>query len=317
MSDNSLSLFEEDESLDAGHRQLIGYLPSVFVMMAFPLKDTKKNVFKRSYQGRQMIVSNTTKVPFGPYGRNLLSILTTHAVAGFREEGQGVEVRYETIGELTSEMNLPKSRGGKVMEQLQCFSDCTFIFEEEVVSVMEELPFFDDELKGKRFRKTSFASGTIPFLDYIRWDQYEDETGNRKNHSFSMRLSSQFVKFCKGHAVPINYSVYSAIKSAVCKDLYVWCCYRNNAIKDNGSVFIPKELLVAQFMPVADRNAENYRSIFFRNYDYLCSALKEIMGSYYKGLCIDFEEKGIIFHKSKSVISEKDRRFMILTGFKV
>ena len=28
-------------------KPLLGYVPSVFVMMAFPLRDTKKNIFKQ------------------------------------------------------------------------------------------------------------------------------------------------------------------------------------------------------------------------------------------------------------------------------
>ena len=70
-------LFEETET---NLPQKRSFLPSVFISAALPLRDTKRNVFIRKYNNITMKLSGAERVPYGKYGRLLLSILTTHAV---------------------------------------------------------------------------------------------------------------------------------------------------------------------------------------------------------------------------------------------
>ena len=78
-------LFEETET---NLPQKRSFLPSVFISAALPLRDTKRNVFIRKYNNITMKLSGAERVPYGKYGRLLLSILTTHAVQEKNKETQ-------------------------------------------------------------------------------------------------------------------------------------------------------------------------------------------------------------------------------------
>ena len=53
------------------------YLPSPFIAAALPLRDVKKNLFIRKYNNITLKLTGGEKVPFGKYGRLLLTTLTT------------------------------------------------------------------------------------------------------------------------------------------------------------------------------------------------------------------------------------------------
>lgn len=92
--------------------------------------------------------------------------------------------------------------------------------------------------------------------------QYIKITGkneNQRNMAFEIKLARPFVQLSQKHSVPVNYTVYKEISSALGKDLYAWFCYRNNYIGDEP-LFIPKHSLVEQFMPVLNEKILRFRN---------------------------------------------------------
>ena len=75
-NENLPALIEDDPE-----KRLRSFLSSPFISASLPLKDVNKNIFKRKYNNISLSLASTAdKVPFGKYGRLLLTILTTHAV---------------------------------------------------------------------------------------------------------------------------------------------------------------------------------------------------------------------------------------------
>ena len=143
----------------------------------------------------------------------------------------------------------------------------------------------------------------------------EDVNADKKRRNFKIILSADFVNLCSEHSVPINYSTYSSIKNATGKDMYAWFVYRNNFLKDNEPIFIPKEKFVEQFMPV--KNMENYAVMLNTNFQYLKERISEIK-QYYPELnvVVAKEGAGIILFKSPNQITESDKRYILITGGK-
>ena len=74
--DSELFNFEKPEE-----RQYLAYLPALFTTASLPFRNVNKTVFERKgSNGISLKLTSPTNVPFGRYGRLLLSILTTHAV---------------------------------------------------------------------------------------------------------------------------------------------------------------------------------------------------------------------------------------------
>ena len=59
----------------------ISYIPSFFTTASLPFKNINKKEFvRRASNGISLYLNSPTNVPFGKYGRLLLSVFTTHAV---------------------------------------------------------------------------------------------------------------------------------------------------------------------------------------------------------------------------------------------
>ena len=102
-------------------KKLLSYIPSFFTTASLPFRNVKSPVFvRRGSNGVTLRLTAPRNVPFGKYGRLLLSLLTTHAVLS-REKDCQVEIRYEKLGDMLRELELPKSRGREIREQLECF----------------------------------------------------------------------------------------------------------------------------------------------------------------------------------------------------
>ena len=116
----------------------MAYLPSFFTTASLPFKNVHKPVFvRKGSNGITLTLSSPKNVPFGKYGRLLLSILTTHAVLS-KEKNQSVLIEYKTLAELLRELQLPKQRGKDIKEQLECFSNATFAFDIETKELSKE-----------------------------------------------------------------------------------------------------------------------------------------------------------------------------------
>ena len=307
---------------ETGARQVKyrSYLASPFIAAALPLKDVKKNIFERKYNNINFKLTSDIKVPFGKNGRLLLSILTTHAVLGKKEEGSPVVINYNSLQQLLDELQLPKQRGKEIKEQLECFSGASFIFREKKVKKVQRYLFkdlFDDNdtanEKNGMVEATWNSSGVIPFFETMSYVDVKESSGNKKTIGISIVLSDKFTKLSKDHSVPIDYTVYKDISSVVGKDLYAWFVYRNNYITE--PLYISRQALVDQFMPVRSEK-ESYESEERVNWNYIKEQIKTIKKKYYPDLNVTIadDNMGITLSKSKAVMIENDTHYVLVTS---
>ena len=91
-------------------RRQIGYLPSFFTIASLPFKNINKTIFvRRRSNGVTLTLSSPKNVPYGRYGRLLLSILTTHAVTS-QNKNNPLMIEYNSMSDLLKELQLPKQR---------------------------------------------------------------------------------------------------------------------------------------------------------------------------------------------------------------
>lgn len=133
---NELMLFSDDYSVTElfdivkpdTETKYLSYIPGLFTTASLPFKNVKKTVFTRKgSQGLTLTLTSPLNVPFGRYGRLLLTVLTTHAVLS-KEKNVPVMIEYNSLSELLREMQLPRQRGKDIKEQLECFTNATFAF---------------------------------------------------------------------------------------------------------------------------------------------------------------------------------------------
>lgn len=306
------------EEIELREKHLRSYLPSPFIAAALPSRDIKKPVFIRKYNNITMKLASGNKVPFGKYGRLLLTVLTTHAVVCKNSKpNKPIEINYKSLNQLLKELQLPTSRGPDIKEQLDCFKECTFIFEEKIIKMAQTSLFcdyLDDETlqtMGDEVKATKVSTGVIPFIHSMEYVELEDRKGTKQQVGLSIVLSESFAKFSQEHSVPIDYTVYKSISSAIGKDIYAWLVYRNNSIK--SPLTISREALVSQFMPVDD---ESHPDQLRTNYEYLKNQIKNIKQKYYPELNIEFDKDGfgITLYKSKAPIIAEDKRYILITA---
>jgi len=311
-----LNLPENPE--DSSEKHIRSYIPSPFIAAALPSRDIKKTVFIRKYNNVTMKLSSGSKVPFGKYGRLLLTVLTTHAVlCKNTNPDEPVVINYKSLNQLLKELQLPSSRSNDIKVQLDCFKECSFIFEEKIVKVAQTSLFHDYldeetvETLGDEVTATKISTGIIPFMKQMEYVEIEDRKGNQQHVGLTIVLSKDFASFSQDHSVPIDYTVYKNISSAIGKDLYAWLVYRNNSIK--APLFISREALVSQFMPVDDKSHPDQLRT---NYEYIKEQIKTIKQKYYPELNIDFDKAGvgITLYKSKPPIIPEDKRYILVTA---
>ena len=290
----------------------LSYIPSFFTTASLPFKNVNKTTFSRKgSQGVTLTLTSPSNVPYGKFGRLLLSILTTHAVLS-KEKRVPVMIEYNTLADLLKEMQLPKQRGKEVKEQLDCFKNAAFCFEQKV-ETLQAAYLFDDLMKPpypKRDVKVeTITTGNIRFTTGVQFQKVTDEKNGSWFGNFKILLSAEFADFCQKHAVPINYSVYKEISSASGKDIYAWLVYRNNGLKE--PVFVPRDKLVEQFMPIEnDENKKLMSTYYYRIID----EIKEIKEKYYPELKVDLsDENGITLYKSPTPVLKDDTRYALIT----
>lgn len=305
----------EDQTAEIHKRS---FIPSVFISAALPLRDTKRNVFIRKYNNITMKLSGAERVPYGKYGRLLLSILTTHAVQEKNLDGQNdIILRYESLQQLLDEMQLPRQRGKDVMEQLECFKECSFIYEEVQTRYIKTPSLFenDPDFEGmEKVKAEKISTGLIPFFEAMQYIRITDKNENRKNMAFEIKLAVPFIKLSQKHSVPINYTEYKNISSALGKDLYAWFCYRNNYIGEEP-LFIPRHALVEQFMPV--QNTNNPHAQESVNFNHIKEVVEDIRKNHYPNLNVSFlkDGSGLELRKSPVAILPDDTiRYVLVTS---
>ena len=123
------SLHELFSIIENGEQpKYLSYIPGLFTTASLPFKNVNKTVFTRKgSQGLTLTLTSPVNVPFGRYGRLLLTVLTTHAVLS-KEKNVPVVIEFKSLSELLKEMQLPRQRGKDIKEQLDCFTNATFAF---------------------------------------------------------------------------------------------------------------------------------------------------------------------------------------------
>lgn len=292
----------------------ISYIPSFFTTASLPFRNVNKQVFvRKASNGIVLTLTSPKNVPFGKYGRLLLSILTTHAVIA-PNKNEAVFLEYATLADLLKEMQLPKQRGGDIKEQLECFSNATFAFEQKVTEMKSAYLFEDlydkNDAPKKDVTVTTRSTGNIRFTEGVQYMEVNDGRDSKFGR-FKIILSAEFAGFCQAHAVPIDYSVYKDISSASGKDLYAWLVYRNNGLTEPQ--FIPRKKLVEQFMPVDESSNRSQEAV---NYKRLIDELKEIKEKYYPEVKFNIapDGSGITLIKSPTPVLKDDKRYALITA---
>ena len=292
------------------------YIPRIFIAASLPLRDVKKTHFERKYNSITLHLNSPNMVPYGKYARLLLSVLTTHAVQSknnLNPDGT-VTVRFPTLQALLDEMKLPKQRSNEIKEQLNRFKSATFVYEEERTTTAQKSLFpeyFSPNDKGL-VTATKYTTGNIMFMDSMQHIDLDDGSADKRSISFSFVLNNKFVKLCAEHSVPIDYSVYRDISSALGKDLYAWIVYRNNSIGSDG-LFIPRSCMVSQFMPVTNPEQKDQERA---NFKYIVDQVYQIKTKYYPDLQfqVDRNYLGITFYQSPQIMAPKDTRYILVTS---
>ena len=322
-SKNELLPVTEDDSIEAlfdlvtsgEEPKYLSYIPGLFTTASLPFKNVKKTVFTRKgSQGLTLTLTSPFNVPFGRYGRLLLTVLTTHAVLS-KEKNVPVMIEYNSLSELLKEMQLPRQRGKDIKEQLDCFTNATFAFTHKETTLRSSYLFKDIYEDGNYPKSdvevTTKTTGSIRFTTGVQFQEVDDKIPEKKYGNFKIVISAEFASFCQKHAVPIDYGVYKSISSAVGKDIYAWLVFRNNGLKD--SVFIPRNKLVEQFMPVTEDKDPNTVNV---NYAFIINQINEIKKKYYKELRVDIDSQGsgITLYKSPTPVIKDDTRYALITS---
>ena len=292
----------------------LSYIPGLFTTASLPFKNVNKTVFTRKgSQGLTLTLTSPINVPYGRYGRLLLTILTTHAVLS-KEKNVPVLIEYRSLSELLKEMQLPRQRGKDIKEQLDCFTNATFAFTHKETTLKSGYLFKDLYEDGNYPKKdvevTTKTTGAIRFTTAVQFQEVRDNVSDPKYGNFRIAISAEFASFCQKHAVPIDYGVYKSISSAVGKDIYAWLVFRNNGLKEPA--FIPRDKLVEQFMPVTENQDKNTVNV---NYAFILNQIKEIKKKYYPEVNINLEDvDGITLYKSPTPIIKNETRYALITS---
>lgn len=293
----------------------ISFVPSFFTTASLPFKNMNKPVFvRKASQGITLTLTAPKNVPFGKYGRLLLSVLTTHAVIS-KEKSVPVIIEYASLSELLKELQLPRQRGKDIQEQLECFTNASFSFEQRVETEASGYLFKHlyekDEAPKDTVKVKTVTTGNIRFTTGVQYQEVQDGVSASRFGNFKIVLSGEFAAFCQQHAIPIDYSIYKEITSAVGKDIYAWLVFRNNGLKDH--VFIPRDRLVEQFMPVGDNANPKIANV---NYSRIIDQIKEIKNKFYPDLKVSFDENnvGITLFKSPTPVLKDDVRYALITS---
>lgn len=322
--DTSLVTIDDSESelfssleLSNDVEKTLSYIPSFFTTASLPFKNLNKTEFvRKASNGVSLLLNSPTNVPYGRYGRLLLSVFTTHAVLS-KEKRVPVTIEFDSMSQLLKEMQLPRQRGKDIQEQLECFKRATFSFEQKIEEQKQGYLFSNLYEKGEKKPKgdvkvTTTSTGTILFTEGVQFQEITDENSTRIGN-FKIILSARFADFCQQHAVPINYTVYKDIASPAGKDIYAWLVFRNNGIKQDKPVFVPRDKLVEQFMPVADDSDPKIANV---NYGRIIEQIKEIKEKYYPELNVNIDSSGagITLFKSPTPVLKDDVRYALISS---
>ena len=156
----------------------MAYIPSFFTTASLPFRNVNSPIFvRKGSNGITLKLTATENVPYGRYGRLLLSLFTTHAVLS-KEKDSAVFIQYSKLGDLLKELQLPKSRGKDVKEQLDCFVNASFAFEQKIKELKAGYLFQnlyeDGNYPKKDVEVTTVSTGNIRFTTAVQYKEIDD-----------------------------------------------------------------------------------------------------------------------------------------------
>lgn len=317
--DNSINELFDSLTEEENKQFSLSYIPSFFTTASLPFKNIKRTEFiRKASNGISLFLNSPRNVPYGKYGRLLLSVFTTHAVLS-KEKKVPVVIEFSSMSQLLKEMQLPRQRGKDIQEQLECFKRATFSFEQKIEEQKQAYLFKDLYSVNEKLPRCDVAvrttsTGTILFTEGVQYQEVIDESSKSPRvGNFKIILSASFAAFCQQHAVPINYTVYKDITSVVGKDIYAWLVYRNNGLLEGKPVFVPRDKLVEQFMPVAEEADPKTANV---NYARIIEQIKEIKAKYYPELNINIDKSGtgVTLFKSPTPVLQGDVRYALISN---
>ena len=103
-------------------KQSLAYLPGLFTTASLPFRNVNKTVFvRKGSNGITLKLTSPINVPYGRYGRLLLSVLTTHAVIN-KAKGPGpVYMEYAKLGDLLKGTSITKKSWSRYKRTARMF----------------------------------------------------------------------------------------------------------------------------------------------------------------------------------------------------
>jgi len=307
-------------------RRIRGYVPTCFVICPLPVRMPGRDVkeYERKYNQYQLKLTGTNGIPGGKIGRDLLMLFSTEAVFLSSESDGSVNIRFHSIKRLAETIGITRNNfNDKIIDSIERYAGCSIYFEKfnEVYKKTNDnmlFSFMDEEENKMVKRGDEVRFKRIVNVPFIH--KFESLEVVRKKLKvgvpvrIDIKLASQFVTVARDHAVPINFSAYKEMGSTLEKDLYVWLVYRNNGFLPNEGLFVSRRNLLDQFSLDEDRGVNNEGPNYFR----ILEAIKTIKKEYYENLDVEilkggnFDERGIVLHKSPAVIDKNDEGFVTL-----
>ena len=180
-------------------KKLMAYIPSFFTTASLPFRNVNSPVFiRKGSNGITLKLTAPENVPFGKYGRLLLSLFTTHAVLSPNKDC-AVMIVYDRMLDLLNELKLPKSRGPEIREQINCFVNASFAFEQKVTEMKSAYLFKnlyeDGEFPKSDVSVTTVSTGNIRFTTGVQYQEINDGSLTNKVGAFKIILSPEFSSF--------------------------------------------------------------------------------------------------------------------------
>lgn len=287
----------------------MSYIPAHFIYSALPLNINKKETaYKKEYgKSVKVILSmlGSEGIPAGRYARLLLTLFTTEAVV--RKSEKKIVLRYKSKAEILKKLDLPRQRGGSIEEQLERFASCMLsIIVKDKRTVTEQVigdsPKWVKEEIEQSFELKLKAYNNIRFFSKLIKIEMKQK---RQEVAYEIHLSEEFIEMAQHNSVPLDYSVYKNIQAPLGNDLYIWFMYKNEGKLPPEGKFITKRQLVEQFSMYDKKTVE-------QRYDWIIDEIINIKTNYCPSLKVEIDpyRKGITIKKSKSVILEKDKRYI-------
>jgi hypothetical protein len=308
-------------------QQKRAFFPKYFIVCPLPTRSTGADVkeYVKKYNQFCLKIVGANGIPGGKIARDILTLFTTEAVYTKKTANdRPLRLYYDSINKFVKSIGLDRSNyNNKVLETVDKFSHCNIFFELD-----DRKPYAKEQLDEFNFSETLKkeipSKGVlrlrslvnIPFFSsYNKLDIIGEGYKSGKACAIEIVLSDDFKKLAQEYGVPIDFTVYSNMRSTLEKDLYVWLIYKNKQLIKQEGIFISRKNLVEQF---GQDDENEHEESDRKKYQRIIEAVKRIRKEYCPGLNYEIikndrrYDKGIVLHDSKLTIKEVDKKYVPL-----